>query len=208
MSVNITPISINPKALFAPLNGETYTRRDAERCFAQQPFPLIPKYLWFHNNKAHKPPTLYYGCIIKKRQLLKIVCRHFRHCVIWVDERGEDLEDELDDSESDTDSKTETTQGGLFPHDFDTLLSDSLTDALAERFNLPGSGVLSVQVFATPEGGTKFGIALGSNEVGVVPIRSHAAILEFFGFGPDAKPQWHLDPLRWCWTRMNLSDNA
>ncbi|KAI0313971.1 hypothetical protein OF83DRAFT_485287 [Amylostereum chailletii] len=203
MASHIASLYINSNVMFAPRNGKTYTKQDAERCFAQQPLPLIPKYLLLHNNKQYKPPTLYLGCIIKKRKLLKIVCRHFSHCVAWVDDRGEDFEDELDDSESDADFETETTQGGLFPHDFDTLLSDSLTDALAERFNLPGSGVLSVKTFATSGGGAKFGIALGSNEIGIVPIRYHAAILEFFGFEPDVKPQWYLDPLQWYWTPIS-----
>ncbi|KAI0313969.1 hypothetical protein OF83DRAFT_1085969 [Amylostereum chailletii] len=117
MTESIVPLHINSNVMFAPRNGKTYTKQDAERCFAQQPLPLIPKYLLLHNNKQYKPPTLYLGCIIKKRKLLKIVCRHFSHCVAWVDDRGEDFEDELDDMASGFDTVVldthETVQEGF-----------------------------------------------------------------------------------------------
>ncbi|KAI0309425.1 hypothetical protein OF83DRAFT_1179641, partial [Amylostereum chailletii] len=104
------PLNISRKIPFAPANGKLYTNNDFKRCYSQQPFRLIPTYLWAKNCHEFDPPTLYHGYIIEEEKALAIIRQHFKECIVWTTEEIE--EEESEDEEENEDKEDEEDEEG------------------------------------------------------------------------------------------------
>ncbi|RPD57733.1 hypothetical protein L226DRAFT_615181 [Lentinus tigrinus ALCF2SS1-7] len=193
--------SVPPEFLFAPADGIQYTREDACRVLAQQPFkgPSLPfKYLLpSPNTTSLRPPTLRYGWRFGHDKIMEIALKHFPDAVEY---RFAPSTEGLDDDDDEQYSPEDYLESK--PNISETLYSLELPYAIRKYLGLPDSApdLIKIQLLRDSEGHSEWGLTVGSNYDGIlkrVYLDKLDSVLE-----TDEPPMWYLDTLDWRWYRV------
>ncbi|TFK83453.1 hypothetical protein K466DRAFT_589722 [Polyporus arcularius HHB13444] len=204
-SSSAIPINIDPKALFAPADGVSYTPSDLPRIFAQQPIAgseLPAEYLIPSPTSTLRPPTVRYGWRLGHRKLMDIAADCFPHVV--VRRFAPETEGFIHDQEyTDADYKEERANIA------DTLGNPDFILAIQEYLDLPvaASNVITIQPLCDSQWATEWGLTVGSNYLGVLK-QEYVDRLEKEVLKTEEPPMWYLDYLEWEWFRLPVCYKA
>ena len=207
-----TDHTIRPRYVYPVLDIQvslTFELRlqDRARVIAQQPLEgfNIPGYLIPSKDIPIKPPVLRYGWRLGKDKLMEILTERLPEAIQWS--WGPDPWGHEDNEEEWFETLPPDAFNKMWPSPSMTLLGPGpVSIELCKHLGLPTTfcDFFDVQPFSDSNDNAEFGIAIGSNYVGILNDTYYARLKAIFS--PDEDAKWYLDCRDWVWTRPSKSD--